>query len=543
MDTLMRVGLTNAAAAAVLALLAAAVGRLYRRPAVTHALWLLVLLKLVTPPLCPVPVWWEAPVEQAAHAARGSEDSTPGFITGETAALDPRLGAAEPGADLPGGEVLAEPVDDPRPAGSTPRLAVPASSGGSWETVVGTVWLTGSACWLALTAVHLNRLRRLLHAARPAPDWLQEQVRRLGQRLGLRRCPGVWVLPARVPPLLWALAGTPRLLLPCGLWDRLGEEEMEALLAHELAHLRRRDHWVRRLELLVLALYWWHPAVWWARWELHEAEELCCDAWVVATLPGLAEAYAEALVETVSFLSRARCALPVGASGIGQTRSLLKRRVLMILEGTTPKELSRAGRCAVLGLAAVLLPFWPTAARSQDRQPPPEAVPATEAASPRGEGDREEQIREAEMTVERLRKEVEELQARMRAAERKLREAQGRLDNVWGRNPRPQPKPATTAAPKPDTAPLNRKQPPDAVETPRFGAPGSPAGRPRDPSAATKREFTRRPEGADAPGGDYERRLRAVEQKLDQILEELRLRRDRRPERPSGDTTPAPARR
>src|SRR5262249_39096918 len=160
----------------------------------------------------------------------------------------------------------------------------------------GTVWLAGSFCWLALTGLRLAHLRRLFSSARPAPPELQEQVRRLGQCLGLRRCPGVWILPARVPPLLWALAGTPRLLLPQGLWERLGAEELEALLAHELTHLRRRDHWVRRLEVVVLALYWWHPVVWWAQRELNEAEELCCDAWVVASLPALAEAYAEALV-------------------------------------------------------------------------------------------------------------------------------------------------------------------------------------------------------------------------------------------------------
>jgi hypothetical protein len=298
---------------------------------------------------------------------------------------------------------------------------------------------------------------------------------------------------------------------------------MEAILAHELAHLRRRDHWVRRLELLVLALYWWHPAVWWARRELHEAEELCCDAWVVATLPGLAEAYAGALVETASFLSRTRCALPVGASGIGQTPSLLKRRVLMILEGTTPKELSRAGRCAVLALAAVLLPLWPTAGRGQERQPRAPAAPADEVADPTGDGDREKQIRDAQITVEKLHKQVADLQAQVRTAEKQLRDAQNRLDNVWGRNPRPQPRPAN-AAPKPETVPL---------------APNLPRDTP-----TTKREFTRRSEGANAPGGDYERRLRAVEQKLDQIVEELSKRRESRPDyRPSKELPPSPSRR
>ena len=58
MDTLLHAGLSNALMAAVLALPAAAVARLGRRPALAHALWLLVLLKLITPPLIPIPILW-----------------------------------------------------------------------------------------------------------------------------------------------------------------------------------------------------------------------------------------------------------------------------------------------------------------------------------------------------------------------------------------------------------------------------------------------------------------------------------------------------
>ena len=195
----------------------------------------------------------------------------------------------------------------------------------------------------------------------------------------------------------------------------------------------------------------------------------------------------------------------------------------MILEGTTPKELSRAGRCAVLALAAVLLPLWPTAGRGQERQPRAPAAPADEDADPTGDGDREKQIRDAQITVEKLHKQVADLQAQVRTAEKQLRDAQNRLDNVWGRNPRPQPRPAN-AAPKPETVPL---------------APNLPRDTP-----TTKREFTRRSEGANAPGGDYERRLRAVEQKLDQLLEELSKRRESRPDyRPSKELPPSPSRR
>ena len=67
-------------------------------------------------------------------------------------------------------------------------------------------------------------------------------------RLGVAHPPEVWLMPVPIPPMLWAVLRTPRLLLPVELWERLSEEQRDTLLAHELVHLRGRDHWVRRLE-------------------------------------------------------------------------------------------------------------------------------------------------------------------------------------------------------------------------------------------------------------------------------------------------------
>ena len=169
--------------------------------------------------------------------------------------------------------------------------------------------------------------------------------------------------------MLWALGFSPRLLLPSELWPRLGTEQQDTLLAHELAHLRRGDHWVRRLELLVLGLYWWHPVVWWARRRLQEAEEECCDAVVVAVLPDAASAYASALVETVAFLSQSRAAALVGASGAGQV-PLLKRRLTMILTANPSRQPSRLAFWTVLALGALLLPLAPGAAWTEAPEKP-----------------------------------------------------------------------------------------------------------------------------------------------------------------------------
>lgn len=115
--------------------------------------------------------------------------------------------------------------------------------------------------------------------------------------------------------MLWTLTLCPRLIFPDALWGRLDPEQRDALLAHELAHLKRRDHWVRLLEIVVTGLYWWNPLVWWARCAVREAEERCCDAWVVRAFPDRTFKYASAIIETLDCLAdalpRRRSELPV----------------------------------------------------------------------------------------------------------------------------------------------------------------------------------------------------------------------------------------
>jgi hypothetical protein len=269
--------------------------------------------------------------------------------------------------------------------------------------------------------------------------------------------------------MLWTWAGPARLLLPENLWHRLPREQQDTLLAHELAHLRRRDHWVRWLELAALALYWWHPLVWWAQRELEDSEEQCCDAWVVAVLPAAAMVYAEALLQTLAYVSQARAPVAVGASGAGRLHHV-RRRLIMILDGTAPKALSPTGRWAVLVLAAVLLPLWPTWAHSQvspssDNLRPNSAVALSDAAqtgvaanstpadvlssttwtgevanstpsdvaTSAAEGDgRAKQIDQARAAVRGLSSELALMQDRMAKITARLNEARDRLARLQG---------------------------------------------------------------------------------------------------------------
>jgi beta-lactamase regulating signal transducer with metallopeptidase domain len=358
-ETLLRVGLGNAVVACLLAFGAAAVAVFARgRPALRHGLWLLVLVKLVTPPLWTVPVAWVGEPDVAAAAG-----------------VDP---AAARDADADALEVVPEPtiLAEPEPAAAPVASSVPVPAAVAttapvpvawpWRVYVLAIWGAGSVATCAMAAWRVQQFRRILRQAAPAPQSLQEEVEALARRLSLARIPAIGMVPGAVSPLVWALLGRPCMILPQGLWDRLDERQRATLLAHELAHLKRRDHWVRGLELVVTGLYWWLPVVWIARQALREAEEECCDAWVVWAFPDAPRTYAEALLETLDYLSGAGPAdrFAVAASGLSPVHHL-KRRMTMIMQGTTPRALTWSGLLAVLGLSATILPLSPTWAQQR----------------------------------------------------------------------------------------------------------------------------------------------------------------------------------
>ena len=373
--------------------MATGVGRVSRRPALTHSLWLIVLLKLVTPPLVPLAIprtsavmptappvdnasverdsgpvaWVEPTVDDRAGDVDTSPEPEP-ILSAAFASVD-EVAPALPKAS---GEVQSDAME-----GHEVRTSFGLPAGWTWEQTTLAAIVLGALAWWTLAALRIVQFQRLLRDMRPATEELQFQTDELAERVGLNVKPVVCLVPGHVPPMLWAIGRQPRLLVPAELWAMMGPDEQTSLLLHELAHLKRRDHWVRWLELVVAGLYWWHPVVWWARRALREAEEQCCDAWVVWAMPRRARTYAAALLAAVEFVSGARTAPAVASATSGSGHfSSLKRRLQMIVRAKTPKSLSWAGRFGVLGTAALLLPLapsWAQSDRSEDRK---EALPA-----------------------------------------------------------------------------------------------------------------------------------------------------------------------
>ena len=265
MQALLCLALSNAALATLLAVLAAVVARICRRPVVRHALWMLVLLKLITPPLLPLSLAWhrseenEPPQTELPQAVviipSESNSSDPIPLESGRDARAPEPERSERGA---GAAEHGSPARNFESPASVPPIVV------SCVPALIVVWFGGTLASWFVVALRLGQFQRLLRQTRPAPAEVQEQARKLATLLGLRHSPPIIFVSAPLSPMLWALGLSQRLLVPVELWRKLTAEQQDTLLAHELAHLRRGDHWVRRLELLVLGMYWWHPVVWWA---------------------------------------------------------------------------------------------------------------------------------------------------------------------------------------------------------------------------------------------------------------------------------------
>lgn len=430
METLLQIVLSNAIVASVLALIAVSVSRLTRRPALAHALWLLVLIKLFTPPLVSVPVHWprtsEKRVEQRA-------DPQPAFEKlPEPLPLPEVKNAGDDALPMPDEIVLfVEPI--PEVESEEPTVAAPPAppaANTDWPEALVSLWVLGSLLWLLLALTRIVRFRSLLRYSRVAPDWLEAEVQELASQLGLRRSPTVKLVPGKLSPMLWAM-GKPQLLVPAELLPQLNVEQRRTLLLHELAHLYRRDHWVRYLELFSMAFFWWHPLVWWARHELRDAEEQCCDAWVVSTLPDAGRSYATALIECVDFLSDARSPLPVEASGIGQARPL-KRRLTMILKRTTPTGLNWFGRLIALSCALVLLPMLPVLGGDEKNVLKARAlfIPDEEIDVLVVDNEKSEDIDRAAAEVNELKELLQKQRQEIRETEERLLDAARRLEKL-----------------------------------------------------------------------------------------------------------------
>lgn len=156
----------------------------------------------------------------------------------------------------------------------------------------------------------------------------------------------VRAVPSRIEPGLFGVF-RPVLLLPTGLIDHLSPPQLEAILAHEKCHFRRRDNLTASLHMVVEVLFWFHPAVWWIRERLLEERERACDETVLAS-GGEPFSYAEGILNVCKFYVEAPLSCMSGVTG-----SDLKKRIVRVMSQHRGRPLG--GGMKVLLVTAALV--------------------------------------------------------------------------------------------------------------------------------------------------------------------------------------------
>jgi beta-lactamase regulating signal transducer with metallopeptidase domain len=326
--------------------------------ATRHLVWVLALGgALALPAVALIGPHWEV-VVPSLHAARSATPTTLDVSARNTAnslASTP-VGSAESATQV--GPVT--PVESSEPTQSATR---------AWSMVPSAtaIWAIGAAVVGLLLAASLWGTARLAHRSRPEDDpAILDEVRLLARRLSLRRPVRLRRSFGDAMPMTWGVR-RPTVLLPAGV-DRWPSSRRQAVLLHELAHVKRLDWVTQLMARIVCAVYWWHPLVWVGARRLREERELACDDQVLAngTVPS---AYAGDLLEIARAYRASAASALVGVAMA--RRSQLAGRLLAVLDATrSRKTLKPSHLVPAMGTALlVLIPLAGVATR-EARNPP-----------------------------------------------------------------------------------------------------------------------------------------------------------------------------
>ena len=219
-----------------------------------------------------------------------------------------------------------------------------------WLPSMIVVWLLGVvalAMRLLLTWIQVRRLET--RGVLPTEPEHVRMMQQLASRLGVRRI--VRLLESslvEVPTVIGWLK--PVILLPIASVNALTVSQLEAILAHELAHIRRADYVVNLLQSLIETLLFYHPAVWWISSRIRQEREHCCDD-LATSISGDTAGYVAALVRMEELRCEPR-AVAVAARG-GNLLSRVRRLLIPVAPATSLRD--RVSPWWLTGVAALLI--------------------------------------------------------------------------------------------------------------------------------------------------------------------------------------------
>jgi len=239
----------------------------------------------------------------------------------------------------------------PETSGAYPSTVLPRAT--PLVPILFAVWLSG---FLLILFVWFARWRRISATVRKAVPLREgrevEVLRRMMAVGGVRKRIEILLACASLEPGIFGIA-RPVLLWPEGLSERLDDAHLEAILAHELWHVQRRDNLAAAVHMLVEAVFWFHPLLWWLGARLVEERERACDEEVLE-MGKERQVYAESILKICEFCVESPVTCVSGVTGAD-----LKKRVVRIMAKSVARKLdfSRKLLLSAAALATVVVPI------------------------------------------------------------------------------------------------------------------------------------------------------------------------------------------
>jgi len=258
----------------------------------------------------------------------------------------------------PGLYLAMEQFGQPFARSAAPPISPASSSMPLWSlphllpTLVS-AWLCGFLMFFFVWGVRWRRISSALRAAQPVREGREvETLRKLEPLGGIRKRIEMFLSRTSLEPGIFGIA-RPVLIWPEGISEHLEDAHLEAILSHELWHVRRRDNLAAAIHMVVEAIFWFHPLVWWLGALLVEERERACDEEVLESGTER-QVYAESILKVCEFCVGSPLACVSGVTGAD-----LKKRMVHIMTNRILRKLDfrRKLLLGVAGLLAIALPI------------------------------------------------------------------------------------------------------------------------------------------------------------------------------------------
>ena len=219
-------------------------------------------------------------------------------------------------------------------------------------SILTLIWIAGCALFLGRWWFRQHRLARSLRVGgKEIGSELMSTLKSLNDKLGIRRRAMLRVVWRGSEPGVYGI-WRPVLVLPEDMTRQLGPTEIEAVLAHELVHVARRDNLWSNMQMLVCCIFWFYPVVWLLDRCLIAERERSCDERVIRAL-GNSQAYASGLIKIMSI------GLGLQVAGVSSMAGAnLKRRIENMKKTNRKAGLPASILLSSVAVLTVLLYFW-----------------------------------------------------------------------------------------------------------------------------------------------------------------------------------------